>query len=87
VTPSSDPDMPRDLVGPPVTLTGTVHIEAGCVTLKVKGQRWALLGRAAQALTDGRTATVRGRPTRLPAGCEADQALNVRSVKIVGTSS
>lgn len=79
--PPTDPDMPRDLVGPPVTLTGTVHVEAGCVVLEVNGRRWALFGRAAQALSDshGRTATVRGRPMRLPPGCDADQAIEVRT--------
>jgi hypothetical protein len=72
--------MPRDLVGPPVTLTGTVHVGTGCIVLDVRGRRWALFGRAVQALTDGRTATVHGRPIRLPSGCDADQALDVRTI-------
>jgi hypothetical protein len=73
--------MPRDLVGPPVTLTGTVHVETGCIMLDVQGRRWALYGRAAESLSDGRTATVRGRPMRLPPDCDADQALDIRTIK------
>lgn len=74
------PDMPRDLVGPPLELTGTVHVGSGCVVLEVRGRRWALTGPLAGSLTDGTTVTVRGRPTRVPAGCDADGALTVRSV-------
>jgi hypothetical protein len=72
--------MPRDLVGPPVELTGTIHVGSGCVVLDVRGRRWALTGPFAGSVTDGTTVTVRGRPTRVPAGCDADYALSVRSV-------
>jgi hypothetical protein len=77
---TSDPDMPRDLVGPPLVLTGTVHVGSRCVVLEVRGHRWALTGPLVATLADGATVTVRGRSTRLAAGCDAERALSVRSV-------
>ena len=73
--------MPRDLVGAPMILTGTVHVDASCVVLQVEGgTRWLLTGSATTSLTDGSTATVRGRPIPPPSGCPADRALAVRGV-------
>jgi hypothetical protein len=79
-TPTGGPDNPRDLVGAPIVVTGTVEVTADCVTLTAKGRRWALVGSAAARLTDGRTATVRGRPTAVPPGCDADSAIAVRRI-------
>src|SRR4051812_22187990 len=39
-----DPDNPRDLVGAPVVLTGTVEADGSCVILTAHGRRWALVG-------------------------------------------
>jgi hypothetical protein len=75
-----DPQQGRDLVGPPVILTGVVSVRSTCTVLIVQGRRWALLGEPARALVDGGQVTVRGRPARVPAGCAADFALTVRTV-------
>jgi hypothetical protein len=74
-----DPQQGRDLVGPPVILTGVVSVGGTCTVLIVRGRRWALVGQPAHALVDGRHVTVRGRPARVPPGCAADFALTVRS--------
>jgi hypothetical protein len=75
-----DPQQGRDLVGPPVILTGVVSVRGTCTVLIVQGRRWALVGQPAHALVDGRHVTVRGRPARVPLGCAADFALTVRGV-------
>ncbi|MFI7599321.1 hypothetical protein [Actinoplanes sp. NPDC049681] len=75
-----DPDNPRDLVGPPIVLAGTVDAAGSCVVLVARGRRWALVGAPAGELTDGQTITVRGRPVAVPPGCEAEHGLAVRSV-------
>jgi hypothetical protein len=77
---TGDPDHPRDLVGAPIVVTGTVEVTAHCVTLTAKGRRWALVGSATAGLTDGRTVTVRGRPATVPPGCDADFGIAVRQI-------
>jgi hypothetical protein len=77
---SVDPENPQDLRGAPITLSGTVHATPGCVVLTTTTGRWLLLGQSVKALHDGTVVTVRGRPTALPAACEADRALNVQKV-------
>lgn len=75
----NDPDNPRDRVGPPVVLTGTVHRHDGCTILEARGHRWALTGAATAQLADSATVTVRGRPVAVPAGCDADFGLALRA--------
>ncbi|HEV7965574.1 MAG TPA: hypothetical protein VGP57_23725 [Actinoplanes sp.] len=77
---SVDPENPQDLRGAPLTLSGTVQATAGCIVLTTTTGRWVLLGQGVKALHDGAVVTVRGRPTALPAACEADRALNVQQV-------
>jgi hypothetical protein len=76
-TAGADPEQPRDLVGPPITIAGTVRIVGGCTLLDTGSQRWALLGAEATQLRGGSRVTVRGRLARVPAGCQADRALEV----------
>jgi hypothetical protein len=76
---TSDPDNPRDLVGPPVVLTGTVHRGHDCVILEAHDHRWALTGAGVTGLADGGHVTVRGRPIAVPAGCAADFGLALRA--------
>jgi hypothetical protein len=73
----ADPEQPRDLVGAPVTVTGTVTIVDGCTVLDAGSRRWALLGEPAKGLRQGNRVTVRGRAEAAPAGCHADAALQV----------
>lgn len=73
-----DPENPRDPIGPPVVLTGTVGRRHGCVVLTTGGRRWALIGPAANRMADGQRVTVRGRPIAVPAGCMADFAVLLR---------
>jgi hypothetical protein len=79
-TQGADPEYPRDLVGPPMTITGTVTTAGGCTILDTGSQRWALLGDQNRRLRDGSRVTVRGRPAAAPAGCRANGALQVISV-------
>jgi hypothetical protein len=65
-------------VGPPVILTGVVSVRGTCTVLVLQGRRWALSGEPANALVDGQQVTVRGRPAKVPVGCDADFALTVR---------
>jgi hypothetical protein len=78
--PTADPEYPRDLAGPPVTVTGTVTVEYGCVILDNGVQRWALLGDQAERVREGSRVTVRGRRTKAPAGCRVYGGLDVISV-------
>jgi hypothetical protein len=75
--PGAGPEQPRDLVGPPMTVTGAVTVADGCVVLDTGSKRWALLGDRAGQLRDGHRVTVRGRPEAVPAGCRADSGLRV----------
>lgn len=73
----ADPEQPRDLVGAPMTVTGTVTVVGGCTVLDTGAKRWALSGDRAGQLRAGDRVTVRGRPAAMPAGCRADGALQV----------
>lgn len=76
----TDPENPRDQVGAPIVLTGTVSRQDNCVILDTGTRRWALLGTKAATLTDGQRTRVRGRPAAVPSGCNAAFGLAVRSV-------
>jgi hypothetical protein len=75
-----DPENPHDPRGAPMTLSGTVHVTAGCVMLDAGTARWLLTGRIAATLQDGSTVTVQGRPAAVPAGCTAEHALDVQTI-------
>ena len=78
---STDPDNPTDLVGPPLTLTGTIVSAGRCVIIETdQRQRWLLTGSLAKPLVGGATVTVRGRAPRVPPDCAADRALFVQTV-------
>jgi hypothetical protein len=76
-TQGADPEYPRDLLGAPMTITGTVTTAGGCAVLDTGSRRWALLGEQTGRLRDGSRVTVRGRPGAVPAGCHADGALRI----------
>jgi hypothetical protein len=76
----ADPENPQDLRGAPMTLSGTVRTSGGCVFLDTPSGRWLLSGQPTTTLRDGATATVRGRPTAVPARCTASRALAVQRV-------
>ncbi|MFU8875506.1 hypothetical protein [Micromonospora sp. SL4-19] len=70
-------DRTGDLVPGRRTITGTVEQTGDWIVLRTDDATWALLGRRAQALRAGSTATVTGIAARRPAGCPADHALSV----------
>ncbi|SCE98911.1 hypothetical protein GA0074695_2700 [Micromonospora viridifaciens] len=70
-------DRTGDLVPGRRTINGTVERAGDWIVLRTGDATWALLGRRAQALRVGSTATVTGTAARRPAGCPADHALSV----------
>ncbi|MFF5174645.1 hypothetical protein ACFY3U_18685 [Micromonospora sp. NPDC000089] len=77
-TGAGDPDRRGDLVRGYRSLTGTVDRSGDWVLLRSGDTTWALLGARADALPEGRGATVAGVQAPLPPGCPADHALTLR---------
>ncbi|MFG3690767.1 hypothetical protein [Micromonospora sp. NPDC047740] len=63
------------------TITGTVGRTGEWILLRTDNATWALLGRRAETLRPGSTATVTGTTAQCPTGCPADHALSVYSAR------
>ncbi|MCW3820484.1 hypothetical protein ONA91_39240 [Micromonospora sp. DR5-3] len=74
-------DRTGDLVPGRRTVTGTVERTGEWILLRTDNATWALLGRRAETLRAGSTATVTGTTAQCPAGCPADHALSVYSAR------
>ncbi|MCW2504715.1 MAG: hypothetical protein JWO79_2999 [Actinomycetia bacterium] len=72
--------MPRDLVRPRLTVTGSVVSTGRCLVVAAPDGRWAVTGSVHVALKPGDRITVQGPAAAVPPGCTADRAIGAASL-------